>query len=73
MARRHAEGCAKRADDERELARRARVKAESSQDPRLRANLEQLAHVHDHAAALQTQAATYYRQLADLTTVPGGP
>jgi hypothetical protein len=52
-------------DIERELARSARARAQVAQGPGQRANLGHLAGVHDNAAALQTEAATYYRELAD--------
>jgi hypothetical protein len=53
-----------RRDIERELAR---SRAQVAQGPGQRANLGHLAGVHDNAAALQTEAATYYRELADRT------
>jgi hypothetical protein len=64
--RRRADTCDKVAGKERELAGAARAKAQLAQDPGQRANLEQLARVHDEAAALQTRAARHYRRLADL-------
>jgi len=69
IARRRADTCAKVADKERELARSARAKAEVAQDPGQRANLGHLARIHDDAAAHQTNAATYYRGLADRIAV----
>jgi hypothetical protein len=75
IARRRAETCDKVAGKERELARSARARAQLSQEPGQRANLEHLARVHDDAAAVQTEAAAYYRGLADRiavgTVVPG--
>jgi phage terminase Nu1 subunit (DNA packaging protein) len=65
MARRQANTRDRVAGKERELARSARARAQLAQDQGERANLENLARVHDDAAALQTEAATYYRALAD--------
>jgi hypothetical protein len=76
IARRRADTCEKVAGKERELARSARAKAQLAQAPGQRANLEQLARVHADAAALQAEAATYYRGLADRIAgglpAPGG-
>jgi hypothetical protein len=69
LARRRADTCDKVADKERELARSARAKAAIARDPGQRANLEQLARVHDDAAALQTRAATHYRRQAERMAV----
>jgi hypothetical protein len=69
LARRRADTCDKVAEKERELARSARAKAAMTRHPGQRANLEQLARVHDEAAALQTMAATHYRQQADRMAV----
>jgi hypothetical protein len=69
LARRRADICDKVADKERELARSARAKAAMAHAPGQRANLEQLARVHDDAAALQTRAATHYRRQADRMAV----
>ncbi len=69
LARNRAQACDKRAKKERELARWARAKAELAQDPARRAELARLAVVHDRALVLQTQAATYYRELADRIAV----
>jgi hypothetical protein len=65
LALRRAEACDQRAEKERELARRARATAELAEDPGRRGELDKLAVVHDHAVVLQTQAANYYRGLAD--------
>jgi hypothetical protein len=65
IARRRAATCDQVAGKEGELARLAREKAQLAEAPGQRANLEHLARVHDDAAALQTEAATYYRELAD--------
>ena len=69
LARRRAGTCDKVADKERELARSARAKAAMARDPGQRANLEQLARVHDDAAALQTRAAIHFRRQADRMAV----
>ena len=65
LARGRAEACDNRAGKERELARRARGEAQVAQEAGRRADLERLALVHDNAVVLQTQAAAYYRGLAD--------
>jgi hypothetical protein len=69
MARRQAKTRERVAEKERDLAGSARARAQLAQDPGERANLEQLARVHDDAAALQTEASAYYRGLADRIAV----
>jgi hypothetical protein len=69
FARRRADRCDRLAATERELANRARVKAQSAHSAGQAAWLERLARVHDQAAAQQAEAAAYYYGLADRVAV----